>query len=124
MIDDSLLRDPPYDDAPIDDPGSEALLATLIMLAMDRGSLFIDDAPIDDPGSEALLAILIMLMDLGSLFTDPGSLFTYPGSLFIEDEPTEPPYRGGGLGMERMDNLLESTDMEVGILACEGVLAE
>ena len=70
LIDDSLLRDPPYDNAPIEYPGSEALLATLIMLAMDRGSLFIDDGPIDDPGSEALLATLIMLMDLGSLFTD------------------------------------------------------
>jgi hypothetical protein len=58
---------------PTEDPGSDALLGSLLTEAMLLN-------PTDDPGSNTLL----------------GSLFTDGGSLFIEKDPMLPPYRGGG----------------------------
>ena len=66
-------------------------------------------APIDDPGSEMTLG----LMNGGrSLLTDGGrSLLMDWASLFIEEDPMLPPSRGGVLGLECMDTLLESSDI-------------
>jgi hypothetical protein len=67
--------------------------------------------PIDDPGSDIILGSLLTDGGR-SLLTDGGrSLLTDWGSLFIEEDEMMPPYRGGVGAFECIDIRLEYSDI-------------